>query len=96
MLPYRLYFIPKNFTNKQVHHRINEYYAPFSKINDYEQQVIAVDKKDQPLRLLMIPTSRYATCEFCGKKNCDGCVLKYSDELFINTVDSFLRMDKKI
>ena len=39
-------------------------------------------EKEQPLRVLMIPVSRYSTCDFCKKKSCDGCVLPYEDKKF--------------
>jgi len=30
----------------------------------------------------MVPFSRYYACNYCGAKNCSGCKLPYSDELF--------------
>ena len=34
------------------------------------------------MRVLMIPASRYSTCDYCKKKSCDGCVLPYDHKKF--------------
>ena len=77
LTPYRLYFFRKDISLKDLHHRIINYYHKIKKVNDYENEVINVEKKEQPLRLLAIPFSRYSVCEYCGKKNCDGCEVPY-------------------
>jgi hypothetical protein len=35
---------------------------------------------------LAIPQTRYSTCDYCGKKECDGCELKYNDDKFLSDV----------
>jgi len=42
--------------------------------------VIAADKDDQCIRLLGIANSRYSPCYYCSKKDCDGCVIPFSDQ----------------
>jgi hypothetical protein len=33
-----------------------------------------------------MPQAKFNSCDYCGKKDCDGCELKYSDEKFLADV----------
>jgi hypothetical protein len=43
-----------------------------------------VPEKEQPFRFLTIPASRFSKCEYCCIKGCEGCALKYTEELTLN------------
>ena len=42
-----------------------------------------MDKNEQPVRLLSIPFSKYSPCEYCGKKNCEGCPIPYDENTLL-------------
>lgn len=83
MVPGRLYFFSKSLTYKQVHYRIYSYYKQFYEIASYENEVVNAELKDQPFRILCMPATYYTPCDFCGKKSCEGCWLKFSDDKFM-------------
>ncbi len=43
---------------------------------------MSMEEEKEPIRLLMITSSRYFSCSYCGKKNCSGCKLPFNDQLF--------------
>jgi hypothetical protein len=81
LVPYRLYFVNKNTRLKDVHEKFIKYYRHIWEVNNYEAEVIHVDRQDQPVRLLAIAFSRYSNCEYCGKKSCEGCDVPYDDTI---------------
>lgn len=64
---------------KDVHHRIYDIYKQLYPVQDYEQEVLNVEKDEQRLRFYAIATSKYYPCEYCRQKDCDGCFIPYDD-----------------
>lgn len=103
IIPYHLYYVRRDITNKEFYHQILGYYQRILGEFTPEQfgtNYIEVPEDKDEFRLLLIPFSRYYACTFCNTKNCNGCKLPYNDELFREHVKynpkSEWERDKKI
>lgn len=87
---YRVHFFPPRTTLKDLHNTLYQQYKEVLPVDNYERDLLNVDKADQRLRLLAIPTTRYSPCEYCSQKGCDGCSIPYDDttlETFVKKVE---------
>ena len=90
MTQYRVHFAPPDITLKELHHKIFAEYRILTDVQDYETEIINEEFKEQKIRFLAIPTTRYSACEYCGQKGCDGCQIPYDDtplKKFIENVE---------
>lgn len=103
IVPFQLVYVNQDITNKQVYQLI---FARYKKILESmslptdTEELIQVEEDKEAVRLLMITSSRYYSCNYCSKKNCSGCKLPFNDELFREYVgynpDSEYSRDKRI
>lgn len=85
IVPFQLVYAQVDITNKQFYHLIIKRYNKILEslgLPTSPEELMAMEEDKEPIRLLMITSSRYFSCSYCGKKNCTGCKLPYNDELF--------------
>ena len=85
IVPFQMVYANVDITNKQFYHLILTRYAKIAEtlgLPTSHEEIMSMDEDKEPIRLLLITSSRYFSCTFCNKKNCTGCKLPYNDELF--------------
>lgn len=78
--PYRFHFINKDITCAQLIDRIYEYHRKLKNYDDLEKDVFSKEEKEVPIKFLYIAKTRYSSCEFCGTKGCEGCIIPYDKD----------------
>jgi hypothetical protein len=85
IVPFQLVYAQQDITNKQVYDLIFTRYKKILEslsLPTESAELAQMEEDKEPVRLLLITSSRYFSCNFCGKKNCSGCKLPYNDDLF--------------
>ena len=72
----------RDYTCKEVHEKLYSFYREVYPVDDYEKEIVEIEHKEQPMRVLLIPASRFSNCDYCGKKSCDGCQLPFEEKKF--------------
>ena len=92
-----------NITNKEFYHLVIKRYSKILEslsLPTNPDELLSMEEEKEPIRLLLITTSRYFSCTFCDKKNCPGCKLPYDDKLFRDHIhynpESEYSRDKRI
>jgi len=103
IIPFQLLYVNVNITNKQIYELIFTRYAKVIeslKLPSTLEELRQIEEDKEPIRLLLITSSRYFTCSYCSKKNCTGCKIPFDDELFREYIgynpESEFSKDKRI
>ena len=84
IVPFQMVYAHIDMTNKQFYHLVIKRYAKILESLGFPtnpEEILAMDEDKEPIRLLLITSSRYFNCSYCDKKNCSGCKLPYDDNL---------------
>lgn len=103
IVPFQLVYVNPNITNREVYQLIVARYAKIlASLNlpGTLDELMAFEEAKEPVRLLLITSSRYFACSYCSKKSCSGCKLPCNDGLFREYIgynpDSEFSRDKRV
>jgi hypothetical protein len=103
IVSFQMVYAGVDITNKQFYHLVLTRYAKILEalgLPTGPEELMSLEEEKEPVRLLMITSSRYFTCSYCDQKNCSGCKLPYNDNLFREYIgynpDSEYSRDKRV